>query len=403
LYWLIIGERRLSTGLNTVAIRGRAFSPEVPSTPPLRRGRRAATLIVVALLLLSAFVVAAPYLSSGLKAGYAYASNLGGSYANSTLSQGATEIVTSTNCSSVVSVQALTSPDINGDSATISYPPDYCALADYSLSVINNDRSTNGSAPVSLSYDQAAQQHADSMLYYGYFSHYDVQGYAPYMRYSLLGGKGADYENVAFLEYSGPHFTSTLSVEQAIQSLEHSMVYNDVTCCNNGHRDNILDTLHNFVSIGVAYNSTTVYFDEEFENDYIGLNFTANGPNGSNPYHVTMQGTPIPGTPQANEIIIAYDSTPAAETISELNDGPHEYGPGDLVGGVLPGGILGCGQFATGITVCADSWTFTSSAVYISFSLDPFVKSNGPGVYTIYLITGSSTSDALTTLSVFVS
>ncbi|HKT22405.1 MAG TPA: hypothetical protein VJR06_07355, partial [Nitrososphaerales archaeon] len=249
----------------------------------------------------------------------------------------------------------------------------------------------------------AAQQHSDSMLYYGYFAHYDVQGYKPYMRYSLLGGLGADSENVAYLSYSLPHYASTSAVEQAVKFLEHSMVYNDAGCCNNGHRYNILDPLHNYVSIGVSYNSTHVFFDEEFENDYIALNFTATGPTASNPYYVTMRGVPLAGTPKPNSVLIGFDGTPTPQTVSQLNADPHEYGPGTLVGGVLPpSGFFGCGQFTTGTTVCADNWTFTSGSVYISFSLEPFIKNYGPGVYTVYLITGSTTDSSLTTISVFV-
>ncbi len=371
---------------------------------PPRKGLRAAALVVAALLLLSAFVAVAPYLSMALKNGYTYISGLGGEATGGANGAPSNGFVTSTNCSSAVSVGTLVSPNINGTSAKVTYPPDYCALAQYALSLINSDRAANGSAPVSLDYNQAAQQHADSMLYYGYFSHYDVQGLKPYMRYSLLGGLGADSENVAYLAYSAPHYTSTSAVEQAIQFLEHSMVYNDVACCNNGHRYNILDPLHNFVSIGVAYNSTHVFFDEEFENVYISLSFSTTGASNSSPYQVTMSGTPIAGTPKPNSIYIGFDSTPSPENRSQLDNAPHEYGPGTLVGGVLPptGFFGGCGQFATGTTVCAESWSFTQNSMNIVFSLEPFIKGYGQGVYTVYLITGSSTDSALTTISVFV-
>lgn len=384
------------------ASEGSAY--DAPPAPAQRR-HRAAAMIVAALILLSAFVAAAPYLSKELKRGYSFVSGLGGGAATGGTGSGNQSggFIASTNCSSVVAVRALTSPNINGSEAAISYPTDYCTLAAYALSLINVDRATNGSSPVSLSYNQAAQQHADSMLYYGYFAHYDVQGYKPYMRYSLLGGRGADSENVAYQSYSFQHFTTTTSVEQSIQFLEHSMMYNDAACCDNGHKYNILNPLHNFVSIGVAYNGTHVFFDEEFENDYIALNFTSTGPSRQNPYFVTMQGVPIPGTPRPNSIYIGFDSTPSVQTPSQLNGDPHDYGPGTLVGGVLPpSGIFGCGQFTVGTTVCADRWTFSSSMVYISFSLDPFVKDYGAGVYTVYLITGSGTDTALTTISVFV-
>ncbi len=356
----------------------------VSTEGPPRRSRRAAALIITALILLAAFVVGAPYLSNALKQGYSIFSQLtstGPGTQTSTIGPTSSTTTPNTNCSSVVSVRPLAASDIKNGSANITYPAAYCDLVSYTLTLINADRAANGSSPVMLNYNQAAQQHADSMLYYGYFSHFDTQGFKPYMRYSLLGGLGADFENVAFFSYSANHFTSIAPVEEAIKVLEHSMVYNDSSCCNNGHRYNILDPLHNKVSIGVAYNGTHVYFDEEFMNDFIKLNFAVTGPTGSNPHYVTMTGTPTQNFATPNSIYIAFDDTPSAQTISQLNSGPHEYGPGTLVGGVLPRNDLlgGCAQFQTGTTVCADKWTFSSTQVDIAFSLQKFRTTYGAG------------------------
>lgn len=378
---------------------------EFPPPPPPRSGRRAAGLIIAALLLGAAFVVVAPYLSAALKEGYGVLSGQGntGPGVSSTVSVTETASTSTVQCSSAVTVKSLAAPDIKSGAANIAYPSDYCALASYALQQINADRAANGTGPVSLGYNQAAQQHADSMLYYGYFSHWDTQGYKPYMRYSLLGGRGADFENIAYFSYSAPHFTSTSVVEEGIKELEHSMVYNDSACCDNGHRYNILDQLHNIVSIGVAYTGTYLYFDEEFENDYMNLNFTATSGSASNPYYVTMTGSLTKSVTPPNAIYIAYDGTPAAESTSQLNNGPHEYGPGTLVGGVLPKDAFGgCAQFSSGTTVCADTWKFSSTGVDIAFSLREFVKTYGPGVYTVNLITGSDTNSAIVTVSIFV-
>ena len=303
-------------------------------------------------------------------------------------------------CSSVVSVKKLAAPDIRNGSADIAYPSDYCPLAAYALQVVNADRAANGTGPVVLGYNQAAQQHADSMLHYGYFSHFDTQGYKPYMRYTLLGGRGADTENIG---WSGGLFTSMQAVEDGIRQLEESMVHNDSACCNNGHRYNILNHLHNVVSIGVAYNYDNLFFDEEFENDYISLNFTATPGTAPNPYYITMKGAVVQPVKAPGAIYISWDRTPSPESTSQLNSGPNEYGPGTLVGGVLPPQFLGfCGQFSSGTTVCADRWRFNNSTADISFSLSEFVKNYGPGVYTVYLVTRSDTNSAIATISVFV-
>ena len=371
--------------------------------------RGTAALLVAAVVVLAAFVLIVPYVPAAIKQGSDIFSQLAGTVPGNTqtgtVGQTTSSSSQNANCSSVVSNHTPSAPDISGGSANVAFPSDYCAIAEYAIGLINQDRAANGSAPVALDFNLAAQQHADSMLYYNYFSHYDTQGYKPYMRYSLLGGLGADYENVAYIFNSPPHFTTTADVEDGVKLLESSMIHNDTACCNNGHRDNIHNALHNKVSIGVAYDGTTVYFDEEFENLYINLQFSFSSSSASTPYYVTMKGMPTQLFPTPNSIYIAYDKTPAPESKSQLDNGPHEYGPGTLVGGVLPrSGILGgCGQFEMGTTVCADTWTFTSNNVDVEFSLRDFVNSNGKGVYTVYIITGSNTNSALTTISVFVS
>src|SRR5579863_914367 len=81
---------------------------------------------------------------------------------------------------------------------TISYPPNYTTLANYALGLINTDRANHNVSAVTLSPIPSGQQHAYSMMVNGYFSHWDVQGYKPYMRYTILNGTGAVEENVAF-------------------------------------------------------------------------------------------------------------------------------------------------------------------------------------------------------------
>ena len=385
-------------------VAGRSFPLEgpPPSQPPPRRSRRAIGLIIAALVLLAAFLVAGPYISSALNQGYSIlsgSSNTGaGTVGPSTGgSNGTSSIITSTSCSSVVSAKALAAPDIKNGTADVSYPPDYCTLADYALGLINQDRASNGSSPVTLAYNQAGQQHADSMLYYGYFSHFDTQGYKPYMRYTLLGGVGAVFENVASATYSRPHFATTDDAKAALKVLEWSMMYNDTVCCGNGHRTNILNPLHDRVSVGVAYNSTTLFLDEDFENYYVNMSVTT-----SNSSAVTMRGQVLDPSIHPSEAFVAYDGPPVSETPTQLNLGPRDYGAGLIIGGVLPPCSSACPTFSEGITVHASHWEFTPKEMKVSFSLALFIQEYGAGVYTIYFVTGSDTDSAITSFSIFV-
>jgi uncharacterized protein YkwD len=290
------------------------------------------------------------------------------------------------------------SPLIMSGEANVSYPADYSTFAEYAIGQINSDRASYGLAPVSLSPNPAGQQHANSMLKFEYFSHFDTQGFKPYMRYTLLGGTGAVEENVATENHAS--FRSVDSVESAIKGLEHDMMYNDVACCNNGHRDNILTALHNRVSIGISFNGTSLYFVEDFENFYSNLSVSV-----SSSYEVTMSGGPLTGVPTPKSVLIAYDLPPATLSKEQLNSGPHSYTPGTVQGGVLPPCTLplgGCARFVNGTTVYADSWTFNQRETLLSFSLHSFIAANGAGVYTVYLLTGPDTTTAVTSFSVFI-
>ncbi|HVC26649.1 MAG TPA: CAP domain-containing protein [Nitrososphaerales archaeon] len=322
-------------------------------------------------------------------------------------------------------------PALVGNSSKIDTPPDYGALANFTLSVINGDRASAGLALVALSSVPSGQQHADSMAYFGYFSHWDNQGYKPYMRYTLLGGTGSVSENAA-LNYctTSPPDTkhpaaapcSLQSVENAINGSEWMMMNNDSTCCNNGHRANILDPLHDRVSVGVAYNSTTVYLVEDFENSYIGSESlqVSSGV-------VTFQGAVLPyqkgwmERPSGAEISVFYDPTPSGISVSDLNllascvqynelsepascQYQGAYNPGAQIFTIFPpcppqDGCSGAANYTY-----AQAWqlNFNTGQFDIVFPIAVLEAAHGNGVYTFYLWPSESTPDPITSVSVFV-
>jgi uncharacterized protein YkwD len=302
----------------------------------------------------------------------------------------------------VVSPANQTGLNSSSSAVEITYPSDYPVLQNYSLTIINQNRTSSGLNPVSLGPIPSGQQHADSMLQNGYFSHWDTQGYKPYMRYSDLGGTGFVEENVAYEFTNLPQFTSTHSIEHAIASLEWQMMNNDSACCNNGHRDNILTPYHNRVSIGIAYDATHVYFVEDFETFLTALNTPISQGN-----LVSLEGNTL-GNISPTSILIFYDPTPSVLTASQLNS--QYYGPysqGNFLGGIVPpcSGILSrCLQFSQGTTEEASIWQVSGTSINIQFSLANFAQKNGAGVYTLYLIEGSQNNpEFLSSISIFVS
>jgi uncharacterized protein YkwD len=320
------------------------------------------------------------------------------------------------------------SPIIVGQSAKIDFPPDYLTLENFTLAVINQDRVGAGLSPVVVSSVLSGQQHADSMAYYGYFSHWDNQGYKPYMRYTLLGGTGSVEENAA-LNYCSDSTNATgrtpapctlETVENAITDSEWVMMNNDSACCGNGHRDNILDALHNKVSIGVAYNSTTVFFVEDFEDSYLSseslqLSGSTVTFNGTLQQDVSSWMSRVAGA----EISVFYDPIPSGISVSSLDDlsacaqnnelnesaacqYEGAYTPGTVVSTVFPPCPTGEDCVTdNGTYTYAQTWQVDSGSFDVTFSLSSLIAAHGSGVYTIYLWPAERLPEAITSLSIF--
>jgi uncharacterized protein YkwD len=260
-------------------------------------------------------------------------------------------------------------------------------LVDYVLSLINSDRKEYGLQNVTLSSIDSGQLHAENMLENNFFSHWDTNGYKPYMRYTLAGGKGSVAENCA----AQLGFYSDL--KEALKGMEWRMMYDDADS-NWGHRDNIIDPLHNRVSIGIAYDNRNVYLVQDFENNYVSWNVLS-----ANNNQVTLQGTAQGEQTDIKQIAIFYDN-PTPLTPSQLEQATYQdgYDAGTYVGSALPPNW----HATEGITITADSWTQSGNDFQISFSLSQAVTAFSKGVYTLYLETGSSTADAILTYSIWI-
>ncbi len=251
-------------------------------------------------------------------------------------------------------------------------------LAAYALSLINRDRNAYGLANVTVSSEPSAQQHASSMLANNYFSHWDVFGMKPYMRYTLLGGTGAVSENIAY-RYSAEcgvfGCSGDINVTQALQEMEYSMMYNDSQCCNNGHRDNILNQYHNQVSIGIAYNSSTVYFVEDFIDNYIA--WSKYGINQSSD-EMLLYGT-LAQPYSLSSVQISYDAPVQGMSRVQL-DNTSSYGYGTTVAGV----VGSQGYYYPGIdTILADQYSASGGRLGIAFSMKGLIDKYGAGEYTV--------------------
>ena len=169
-------------------------------------------------------------------------------------------------------------------------------LKDFALTQINEDRKNFGLEPLLQSNNSAAQIQANEILKTGSLSHLTTDGLKPYMLYSLYNGTGYVQQNVAQIRYVLPTdegqkndqkssnvcknndnnniYCPILDPYKAIKDLEYSMINNDSKCCSDGHKSNILNKFHTHVSLGIAYNKYHLVLVQNFENQYLGSNYT---------------------------------------------------------------------------------------------------------------------------------
>lgn len=262
-------------------------------------------------------------------------------------------------------------------------------LVTYALDLINTDRQTRNLQNVSLGAESSGQLHADDMLNQNYFSHWDTNGYKPYVRYTLAGGKGAVAENIA------AQLGSYSDLKTALKQMEYSMMYDDAAW-NWEHRDNIMNAFHNKVSIGIAYDGSNIYFVEDFEDDYISWSTLTLST------QIAIQGT----ISKAGQTILQgaiYFDQPTNLTTQRLENPPYNgaYDSGTYVGMVVSPPPSGeeYSPPTEGIMIIATTWEQTGQNFNIKFVLSSAFAKYGHGIYTLLLFTGSNSY--LTTLSVW--
>jgi uncharacterized protein YkwD len=275
-------------------------------------------------------------------------------------------------------------------------------LVQHALDKINKDRADFGLPPVELSSNQAAQAHAEDVFQTKQISHWMTNGEKPYMTYTRYGGEGSVQQNVAIAGFSAAQYqeckTSILvdceRIEplSTIEELEYEMMYKDKECCNDGHRDNILDPRHTHVSIGIVYDEYYLALVQNFENNY-GLDvFVNNG-------QVRITGELPEG--ELEQVSIYYDEMPDEETY-EQNKQLLSYSTGELVAIAvkpLPPGYYY--ETPEGYSLIQANRWGEGGSVNVMFNLAPAVEEDG--VYTLFAVVkdGEETFDA-TSYAVFV-
>lgn len=191
--------------------------------------------------------------------------------------QGKQNNTTQTQPSERSSNNFLTTLEHLTNQATHTIMPTKADLYQVALDDINSYRTQNGLKPVSLANSPASQAYADLLLSEKCIHHMNDDGTTPQGRFHALG---QDSYVIAENVEGG---TLSVSVQTTVKQFNYNMMFNDhlvkdgglnVGTIDNGHRMNILNPDHQYVSLGIAYNLNNVVLVEDFEdpilsNEYI--------------------------------------------------------------------------------------------------------------------------------------
>lgn len=279
-------------------------------------------------------------------------------------------------------------------------------LVQSALRAINKDRETFGVSPVALSLNQAAQIHAEDVFRNKQISHWMSNGEKPYMTYTRYDGTGAVSQNVAIAGFSKTQYEECVNnilydceridPVTTIEELQYEMMYEDKECCDDGHRNNILNEYHTHVSIGIVYDEYYLAFVQNFENNY-GLQIEMRG------NQAMISGQLMEG--DIRYVSILYDPPPDP-AIYEQNKRSLSYSVGQLVANVvkpLPPGYYYEKPEGYSLIV-AEGWDVSKdNDIHITFDLARAVSEDG--VYTISAVASEGEDQEIfeaTSHSVFV-
>ena len=149
-----------------------------------------------------------------------------------------------------------------------------CSLQFMQLDNPEIQRDCDSRGTLIMSNIDSAQKKSDNIASVcGASSHWDTNGFKPYMTYSFNGGRGAINENIGgkFSLDDDPNaifYWTEGNIQALIRENIDGMLYHD-SHADWGHRESLLDPLANKVSFGISVTESCASFVVHMEKDYI--------------------------------------------------------------------------------------------------------------------------------------
>jgi len=267
-------------------------------------------------------------------------------------------------------------------------------LRNYALEILNSERRKHGVPELTLwnPDPNPAQIHAEEMVRYNYISHWDRRGYKPHVRWAVYGYTWFGVsESIAYAGVVNGVFRWDLeSLKEEIREAIENMIYHD-EASNWGHRDDLLNPIHNKVAIGIAWDSDSFALVINCINDHIDWVVRPRISNGV----LVMEGY-IPkrfisrecsASISCIDVYVFKDEKPYP-LINPGKEKPRSWDLGKAVAGVLPSGSTG---YYSGLdTIYVDKYVYrgVGDSVWFHIELDLSVIASryGYGVYGVYIM-----------------
>ena len=187
----------------------------------------------------------------------------------------------------------------------------------------------------------------------------------------------------------------------AIDRAEYDMMYNDKECCDEGHRDNILDKSHTHVSLGIMYDNYYFAYVQNFENQYV--SWSQPIVYDENSKKVSMSGVLADGV-TLDVINLFFDPLPTPATYEQHAD-DKSYGLGDIAAVVVepppPGSYYD--EANEHVLVVSETWHIDDNSFEMTFPMDKVYAKYGSGVYTVVIfVNDGSEGFSVTNTSLFI-
>jgi uncharacterized protein YkwD len=189
------------------------------------------------------------------------------------------------------------------------------------LQLINRDRVAAGLHPVELdtSYNDFVDEYCAVQIRNRTTGHFTLDGFPPYLRYSLAGGNDGVSENAA--AWSANYRFPASSVLDMIRKSQASMLSERAP--HDGHRRTLLDPDATHVALGLAWEGGEFRLVQEFLRRYVTL--TREVPRSAKiDDRILIEGRPLPGV-RVEAVSVHHEPMPVAMS-RQLANAIENYG-----------------------------------------------------------------------------